>query len=354
MRVLQLGPYARPHGGVQANLVAIRDFLLRRNIPCPVINLTRVRDAETEEVYYPKNAFELLWRLLTLRYDVAHVHIGGDLSLRLAGLGIVCSLIPGRKTILTFHSGGYPSSEAGRAAGRRTLRGFAVRRFDRLIAVNQEIADFFFRLGYPRDHTRLIAPHAFPELESSTGATALPSLPSLPEPLGAFWESHDPVLVTVGQLELEYDVPLQIEALGAIRGAHPRAGLAIIGAGSLEHELRGRIHGIPYGEHVLLCGDVPRSATIRAVAHSHALLRTTLYDGDSIAVREALHVGTPVIATDNRMRPSGVRLIPMGSRNALVQAVLDVLSHAPSAERRYDADESNLEAVLQVYQELTA
>ena len=352
MRVLQLGPFARPHGGVQANLVAIRDFLLRRDIACPVVNLTRFRETESGDVYYPKNAFELLWRLLTLKYDVAHVHIGGDLSLRLAGLGVVCSLIPGRKTILTFHSGGYPSSEAARAAGPRTLRGFAVRRFDRLIAVNQEIADFFCRLGYPRDRTRLIAPHAIPALEGAAGGAN--DATALPEPLRAFWQSHDPVLVTVGQLESEYDLPLQIDALGAIRDVHPRAGLAIVGAGGLERELRSRVNAAPYGEHVLLCGDVPRDATLRAVAQSRALLRTTRYDGDSIAVREALHVGTPVIATDNHMRPAGVRLIPIGSRIALERAVLDVLAQPPNATRAYEADEHNLEAVLEVYRELTA
>ena len=40
------------------------------------------------------------------------------------------------------------------------------------------------------------------------------------------------------------------------------------------------------------------------------LLRTTLYDGDAVSVREALWIGTPVIASDNGMRPEGVRLVP--------------------------------------------
>ena len=33
MRVLQLGPYPPPHGGVQTNLVAIRAFLLKAEHP---------------------------------------------------------------------------------------------------------------------------------------------------------------------------------------------------------------------------------------------------------------------------------------------------------------------------------
>ena len=60
MRVLLLGPYARPHGGVQAHLVSLRDFLLEQNVSCAVINLTRYRDDPAEEVYYPRSTFELL------------------------------------------------------------------------------------------------------------------------------------------------------------------------------------------------------------------------------------------------------------------------------------------------------
>src|SRR5437667_357439 len=85
-------------------------------------------------------AFEALWLLLKLRYDIIHLHIGGDLSSRLLALSLVCCSIPGTKTILTFHSGGYPASKAGRTAHPRTLRGFILRRFDAIIAVNREIA----------------------------------------------------------------------------------------------------------------------------------------------------------------------------------------------------------------------
>ena len=63
MRVLLLGPYPPPHGGVQTNLVAVRAFLLKHGVPCAVINITRHRKPDAEEVYYPKDAFQLL-RLL--------------------------------------------------------------------------------------------------------------------------------------------------------------------------------------------------------------------------------------------------------------------------------------------------
>jgi glycosyltransferase involved in cell wall biosynthesis len=344
MRVLQLGPYPPPHGGVQTNLVAIRRFLLKRQIPCAVINLTRFRKPEADEVYYPRTWIGLLRLLLRLRYDLIHLHIGGHLTRRLLALSLICCLIPGVRTVLTFHSGGYPSSRAGRTARRWTLRGFILRRFDRLIGVSPGIIDLFHRFGIPSRRTRLIHPHAL---------TDEPSGDALPEPAQNFLRSHRPVLVTVGLLEPEYELPLQIEVLGPIRERYPDAGLVIVGAGSLEEELRGQIKATPYREHVLLCGDVAHTVALRLIAEGDVFLRTTRYDGDSIAVREALHLGVPVIATDNGMRPEGVDLIRHSDLMELRRAIGDRLAHAGSRRRRGDGDERNLEAVLELYTEIT-
>jgi glycogen(starch) synthase len=344
MRVVLLGPYPPPHGGVQTNLTAIRGFLLAHGAECAVINLHRFRSGQGEAVFHPEGALEVLRLLIRLRADIIHLHIGGELTPRLLALCLVCCAMPG-KAVLTFHSGGYPSSEAGRSAGSRTLRGFVFRRFDRIVAVNPEIAKLFARFGVPRDRVRMIAPHVLP---------AAPPRSEMPDRLREFFDAHSPVLLSVGLLEPEYDLPLQIETLGAIREQFPNAGLALIGAGSLEANLWRRIETQPWAGHVLLCGDVPHRGTLTAICAADALLRTTLYDGDSVAVREALHLGTPVIATNNGMRPAGVRLIPASDAAALRQAVEDCLK-MPRLQRAAveETGQENVEAVYKLYRELT-
>jgi glycogen synthase len=345
MRVLLLGPYPPPHGGVETNLVAIRRFLLKRGTPCAVINITRHRKQEADEIYYPKNALELISLLFRLRYDVLHLHAGGLLSRRVLRLGLVCSLMPGKKTVFTFHSGGFPSLPEAKALTRRSLAGLVLRRFDRVIGVNQQIVEFFHKLGVSPGHTRLIAPHAFLAEEDLAG--------DLPEPLSAFFRNHRPVLISAGQLEPEYDLPLQIDVMGRVREKFPRAGLLLLGHGSLEDGLRKRIEEKAFAEHILLGGDVAHAVTMRAIAQADVMLRTTLYDGDAISVREALYVGTPVVATDNGMRPAGVQLIAASNVDALFAAVERTLrSQVKSPEKMPLPDESNLEAVLRVYEEL--
>jgi len=282
LSVLLLGPYPPPHGGVEINVVAIRNFLRESQINCHVINLTRHRKVEGDGIHYPSGVFEVLRLLLKLETDIIHLHIGGDVTWRLLGLGLVCSLLPNRRVILTLHSGGYPSSSAGKAAHPCSIRGFLFRRFDGLIAVNQEIIEMFVRFGVPRSKTRIILPFALP--------VSVPDV-ALPVTMRTFFISHRPLLLTVSGLEPEYDIPIQINALGCLREAYPNAGLVIIGGGSREKEVRAEIKTKTYAEHIFLAGDLPHDMVLSAMSKADMFLRTSLYDGDSIAVREAMHLG---------------------------------------------------------------
>lgn len=342
-RVLLIGPYSPPRGGVQAHVSALREFLVRRGVGCEVIDMSPNRRTDGAGVYGPPSGLGVARLLSTLRYDVAHLHVGGRLHTRLAAMALLAGLAPGRRAVLTFHSGGYPSSPEGRSARPRSLRGFALRRLDRVVAVNEEIAAWFRQVGVEEERIRLISPYALP---------AGPPAAEPPEPLRSFLEGHSPVLVSVGGLEREYDPVLQLEALARLREKFPRAGLVLVGAGSLREELRRRADEGPCGEHVLLCGDVGREVALGVIAASDLMLRTTLYDGDSIAVREAVHFGVPVVATDRAPRPEGVCVVPAQDLARLCEAAERCLSQGARRAPAGAAGEENLEAVLSLYEEL--
>ena len=122
-------------------------------------------------------------------------------------------------------------------------------------------------------------------------------------------------------LKRNMNIELQIEALEEIVKEFSRAGLLIAGSGSLEEELRDLINKKGHSERVLMTGDVDHKIALNLTDDCDILLRTTLYDGDAISVREALFLETPVIATDNGMRPEGVYLIPVHDSLALSNRV---------------------------------
>ena len=343
MRILLIGPYSPPRGGVQAHVAALRQYLLARSISCEVIDLSPGRKTEGPGVYGPRGVRDLAQLLLTLHYDISHLHVGGNLTRRDAALALLCATLPRRRSVLTFHSGGYPSSSEGRAVTPTSLRGLAMQRLDRVVAVNEHIAAWFRQVGVRDECVRLIQPYTLP---------SAPPTVAHPEPLRSFMAGHQPILVSVGGLEPEYDVPLQIDALGQVRDKFPQAGLVLVGAGSLEPELRHYAGVKTYGEHVLLCGDVERSLTLRIIADSDVMLRTTLYDGDSMAVREALHFGVPVVATDRAPRPEGVRIIPAQDLARLTEATVDCLSNGSRRPPSDEQHEENFDAILALYEEL--
>src|SRR5947207_1951140 len=183
MKVVQVGPYPPPHGGVQTNLVAIRDLLRTSGHECLAVNVTRNRREDAAGVYYPKSAAELVRLLWRVKADILHLHFGGDLTPRLLGLALFCSLLPGRRTVLTFHSGGYPGSPAGQTARPGTLRGFVLRRLNGLIAVNGQIAAMFRKFGVPDRRIRTILPFALQLPDRGL---------AMPERLATFLAAHRP------------------------------------------------------------------------------------------------------------------------------------------------------------------
>jgi glycogen synthase len=347
MNVALVGPYPPPHGGVQTHLVALRCYLQQQGITVSVINVARhTGDSRPVGVHFPNSSIAVLRLLFRLRPEIIHCHVGGLLQPRVLGLLLATTLIPGARTVLTFHSGGYPSSPAGRRARPWTVTGLVLRRLDRLIGVNAEIARWFEALGIDKRRIQVISPFTRLSLEAV-------SAEALPPALDQFFRSHAPVLASVGLLEPEYDLDLQIDALAHVRETLPGAGLVIVGSGTLAHHLTDRVRSVGQG-HILLTGDLPHATTLQVVRESDALLRTTRYDGDALSVNEALALGTPVIATNTGMRPDGATLIPIGDQSALIGAVLSAIrAGAPTRvapESRDDA--GSLASVLRTYQEL--
>lgn len=344
MRVLQFGPYPPPHGGVSRNMTAIRDELLAAGHECSIVATSRSTRVEPEPgVYHPSGAIQFLKLLASLKFDILHIHIGGSIPPRVQALLLLCAVFAPGKSVLTLHSGGYPLSPEGQGASKDSVLGFIFRRFSRIIAVNKMMTEMFRRFGVEADRVHLILPfsHELPD----KGAT-------IPENIGEFISAHDPFLLSTSLLEEEYDISLQITALGRVLEEFPRAGLLIAGSGSLEEQIRKEVQETGYADHILMAGDVEHKVALNLIDNCNILLRTTQFDGDAISVREALFLETPVIATDNGMRPDGVYLIPVGDVGALAEKIKAVAGRGKSAKGERRENRSNLTDVIKLYEEI--
>ncbi len=342
MHVLQLGPYPPPEGGINRNILAIREELLKAGHRCSIVTTSRSTKITPEpDVHHPKSGADLIKIIRKIDSDVLHLHVGGDITKRIMGLALACTVFGNGRKLLSVHSGGYPTSREGQAAKRKSVRGLIFRRFEKVISVNPIIAEVFERYGLTNGRNRVIYPfvHRLPD----PGA-------EVPESLNTFLSTHQPMMLTVGLLEPEYDLFMQIDAMGKVLETRPDAGLIIVGSGSLERELREFIDSKPYRDRILLAGDVEHRVTLHLLKRCDILLRTTLFDGDAISVREALFLGTPVIATDNGMRPEGVHHIPIHDSEALTAKIDELANETPLRAMPDKDDMSNVTAILELYE----
>lgn len=344
MHVLQLGPVPPPEGGINRNMLAIRDELLTQGHRSSIIATSRSTKIKSEpDIYHPGSASALVRLLFTISYDVLHLHVGGAITARLLALIFVCSFFRRGKNILSFHSGGYTETAEGKAAKQTSLRGFIFRRFARVVVVNPLLADVFERYGSERETIRVIYP--FVHRAPDEGVT-------VPEHISDFARASKPFLLTVGLLEDEYDLFMQIDAMENILDEFPNAGLIIVGSGSLHERLAAAIATKAYAKNIFLAGDVEHAVTLHLINDADILLRTTKFDGDAISVREALYLETPVIATDNGMRPGGLNLITIGDRDALVDAIKTVAKLPPSKKSPKPPDNENILEIVNLYKEI--
>lgn len=343
LSILQLGPYPPPRGGVQTNMLAIKDELLRRGHECSIISITRSETIGNEQhVYHPRNPFELLKLLFALKYDILHLHIGGEIPLRVLFMILICSIVARGKSVMTLHSGGY-AIETSEKASPWTFQGFVFRGLTRIIVVNNLMVSMFNKFGVLPGKVRLIYPFVLDKPKEHV---------SIPQKFQVFLNKHDKVLLTVGLLESHYDLLMQIDVLERVLCKAPNTGLVIIGSGSMEAELARAIASKSYSEHILLAGDTDREVVLHLIHKCDALLRTTIFDGDSISIREALYLGTAVIATDTGMRPDGVHLIPKEDHKALERAIELELTNGKKRDISSEDGWENIREVVRLYEEL--
>jgi glycosyltransferase involved in cell wall biosynthesis len=140
----------------------------------------------------------------------------------------------------------------------------------------------------------------------------------LPDGFEEWSHTHDPVISTALFFRPEYGFGLLVRALSELHKKHPRLGCVVMGdSESRPQDLQQYIYAI---------GDVTHESCLAVIARSDIFVRPTFSDGDAISVREAIALGTPVVASDVVDRPAGTLCFKTGDSNDLASKIESLLS----------------------------
>lgn len=354
MKLLLVGPYPPPHGGISVHVATAHQLLTRSGACCHVLDAGGHRERRgglSGLVGSLRSGLRLLARVR------AHARRGWTLHLHTNGhnakswlVAVACAAAargaPAR--VLTVHSGMAPEYLRSGGGWGRGLARRALASYDRVLCVNPEIRDAARELGAPAERLEVVPAY-------------LPAPPpdgELPARFREWLESHTPVLATTLFYRPEYGLDLLIEGLKRLKRRHPDLGCLVLGSGEGEVAARRRLREEGTAGWVHLAGDVTHDLCLALMARADLFVRPTLVDGDALSVREALGLGLPVVASDTGHRPPGPLLFPPGDADALEEALEAALGarerllRPPPGAATGAAHDDEIEWLLRTYREL--
>lgn len=342
--VVQIGAWPPPIGGV-AIYVRRLSLLLRDNGWC-----VTVIDMFGEPKKFPpgidgsvlqgsraRQAAHVAWRLARVPRDtLIHIHVAAFRSVRFL-FPLLPPLFRRRRVILSIHGGPFTDwSKQLAPRGRKSLRR-VLASAELVVVVNEEQREELIdHVHVPREHVRLVPAFL---LERGVESAALPELPPGDAPLAVVSGIGEPLYWWEGLLDA-------VERLGPkLRWALSAYNQSVPG---YFDEVERRAAEL---SNVILVHDLDTPVFQTLLATCDLFVRPTLADGDSIALREALAAGKPVVASDAVRRPDGVTLFRSKDVDDLVRAVSEAAERPSVHEPGAAADFS--EEILSVYAELT-
>lgn len=310
LKILIIGPMPPPPGGVSMHL----SRLLARHGKNEQVSL-QVLDVRQRRLYSSAgsttNWFAILFAWLLA--DVIHLHISKPVKLKLAKLAKAF----GKKVIYTHHN-------------TRNLDEMATREV-------MQLSDKVILVQEPVD---------FPFTDTSDKFTVIPAfIPPLHTARPPEWFTqeqqkypdvllslcyHEPGKPTLIEGRDLYGFDLILDALEKIAEHRSLRSFMLILVdpnGTMRTTYSSRLQELERKTSMRMLYRFSPEDVSSLLPYCRLFLRTTLSDGDSLSVREALAVGIPVLASDCSTRPQGVVLFRSGDGDDLEAKLSAILEN---------------------------
>lgn len=235
--------------------------------------------------------------------------------------GCVAGKLAGVPSVATLHN--TRARSRGRSGIRSNIEEYCLRRgANRVIAVGQNVAEAFSNIV--EDKRIDIIPNA---VTSGLKITAEERQALRKELAG---NVDGPILLAVGRLTAQKAYHNMLHAFAVLIKKHPKAVLVIVGRGDLDSELKQLVNSLGISDRVVFTG--PRSDVRRLLSAGDVFLNSSLWEGLSIAMLEAMAAGLPIVATkvgdaEKLLSSGGGILVKVEDEQAFTNAIDYLLSN---------------------------
>jgi len=333
-RVLLVGDYPPPFGGLSVQVAALRRRLAARGDSTVQVLDIGARRRETRPDCLPvTGGLDFVGKVRAHARDgfTIHLHTNGH-NPKSWVVALVCAaagLRHGRRTLISLGSGRMAQFVAEASTPVRAIARATVRAAGAVIVRNAVARAAAIGLGATPDKVRIL-PGFYGVAAADVGVVPFEAV--------RFRRGHRPLIGAIASRGPEYGVTLLVDAAARVRARHPELGLVLIGPEPMEH-------GCPVW--ALELGERDRPALLAVMRTLDVFVRPTYFDGDASSVREAQALGVRVVASNTDFRPEGVTVFKAGDADGLAEAIETSLGQDPVR-----SDSTSLPVLLDLYDAL--
>ena len=328
MKIMLIGPYPPPYGGVSVHIQRLKYYLEKNGHRCFVCNFSDTKDALKNDVI-SLTSVKKIWKkkgnlfreTSKINPDIIHIHHCGS--------GFFKEMKPiffwyfmKKRIFITFHGGSLPTYIAGSTKKDLLGLGLILRMAETIVCVNDEqVGALVKNFGNGvKKKIRTITPFLPPIPQDSNKQPMLPAAKN-------FYVRKDQTLTVIGAWQRYHRFEYLIHAFSMLHKDEPAIGLVILASSGGDQNYRKEILSLirvqKLEKDILILEDVG-DVTIY-LRKASVFIRTSAIDSYSISVAEAIWLGIPVIANGKAKRPFNVIAYRDGSIESLHEKLLEVI-----------------------------
>lgn len=351
LRVALVGSYPPPYGGITIHVQRLKAHLDKNGYKCIVYSSTG-RDAPPVESVRRQNIKKTILDIFFSSDWIIHYH---DTDWR---IGVVIGILGllGKKVVFSIHGENLNDSLQNGGLLRRAIIKFALRHTTFVIADNADIRRLVLSLGIKPNRVDVVSAFIAPMVNEV-------DYHKIPQYIWDFMKIHEPV-ISANAFRISfhngfdlYGLDMIVDLLYNLIHKYPKIGVVFclpqIGDEVYFSKIKQEVERKGLTDNILFITE-PLAEAYPIWAESNIFVRPTVTDGDSLSIREALSLKTPVVTSDSCPRPNGVILFKNRDLDDFVNVVQRVWENYDTYKRKLEfiEVESGVNKIVQIYNRL--